>query len=211
MLKSVCSATRAPKSTAFHSSSQTLVCFRISWRRLVKAQIPGAHSQNFLWDETWEIAFLTGSQVMMMFLVQGPGFGKTLVSTVWVVHRVVHFALKWCHKSPLSSFLCFSFFHLKHTCGSLSPTLTLLFPPHRLPPYSHHPCGHAQIEFGHFLHFVVQLISRVRLFYDPMVCSPPGSSVHGISQARVLEWVSLSEMLWPLTNLNLETLEGNSE
>ena len=23
---------------------------------------------------------------------------------------------------------------------------------------------------------------------DPMVCSPPGSSVHGIFQARVLEW-----------------------
>ena len=26
---------------------------------------------------------------------------------------------------------------------------------------------------------------------DPMDCSPPGSSVHGIFQARVLEWVSL--------------------
>jgi len=24
---------------------------------------------------------------------------------------------------------------------------------------------------------------------DPMVCCPPGSSVHGIFQARVLEWV----------------------
>ena len=23
---------------------------------------------------------------------------------------------------------------------------------------------------------------------DPMDCSPPGSSVHGISQARILEW-----------------------
>ena len=25
---------------------------------------------------------------------------------------------------------------------------------------------------------------------DPMDCSPPGSSVHGIFQARVLEWVA---------------------
>ena len=25
--------------------------------------------------------------------------------------------------------------------------------------------------------------------WDPMDCSPPGSSVHGISQARILEWV----------------------
>ena len=24
--------------------------------------------------------------------------------------------------------------------------------------------------------------------YDPMDCSPPGSSIHGIFQARVLEW-----------------------
>ena len=27
---------------------------------------------------------------------------------------------------------------------------------------------------------------------DPMDCSPPGSSIHGILQARILEWVSIS-------------------
>ena len=27
---------------------------------------------------------------------------------------------------------------------------------------------------------------------DPMTCSPPGSSVHGILQARILEWVAMS-------------------
>ncbi|MES6266278.1 hypothetical protein U6R57_12305, partial [Cutibacterium acnes] len=27
---------------------------------------------------------------------------------------------------------------------------------------------------------------------DPMDCSPPGSSVHGILQARILEWVAIS-------------------
>ena len=26
---------------------------------------------------------------------------------------------------------------------------------------------------------------------DPMDCSPPGSSVHGISQARILEWIAI--------------------
>ena len=26
--------------------------------------------------------------------------------------------------------------------------------------------------------------------WDPMDCSPPGSSAHGIFQARVLEWVA---------------------
>ena len=27
---------------------------------------------------------------------------------------------------------------------------------------------------------------------DPMDCSLPGSSIHGISQARVLEWVAIA-------------------
>ena len=35
-------------------------------------------------------------------------------------------------------------------------------------------------------------LSRVRLtLSDPMDCSLPGSSIHGIFQARVLEWVGL--------------------
>ena len=37
-----------------------------------------------------------------------------------------------------------------------------------------------------------QLLSRVQLFAIPMDCSPPGSSVHGISQARIVEWVAIS-------------------
>ena len=28
--------------------------------------------------------------------------------------------------------------------------------------------------------------------HDPMDCSLPGSSIHGISQARVLEWVAIA-------------------
>ena len=28
--------------------------------------------------------------------------------------------------------------------------------------------------------------------YDPVDYSPPGSSIHGISQARILEWVAIS-------------------
>ena len=37
----------------------------------------------------------------------------------------------------------------------------------------------------------VQLLSHVQLC-DPMDCSPPGSSVHGIFQARVLQCVTIS-------------------
>ena len=39
---------------------------------------------------------------------------------------------------------------------------------------------------------VVESLSHVWLFCYPMDCSLPGSSVHGFSQARILEWVALS-------------------
>ena len=35
----------------------------------------------------------------------------------------------------------------------------------------------------------------------PMDCSPPGSSIHGIFQARVLEWVAIAfsaHLVWPM-------------
>ena len=35
------------------------------------------------------------------------------------------------------------------------------------------------------------LLSRVQLFCNPMDCSLPDSSVYGISQARILEWVAM--------------------
>ena len=38
----------------------------------------------------------------------------------------------------------------------------------------------------------VQSLSRVQLFENRMECSPPSSSVHGIFQARILEWVAIS-------------------
>ena len=37
-----------------------------------------------------------------------------------------------------------------------------------------------------------QSLSRVRLFCNPMDYSLPGFSVHGILQARILEWVAIS-------------------
>ena len=37
----------------------------------------------------------------------------------------------------------------------------------------------------------VKKLSRIRLFATPD-CSPPGSSIHRILQARILEWVAIS-------------------
>ena len=36
-----------------------------------------------------------------------------------------------------------------------------------------------------------ELLQSCQLFVDPMVCSPPASSVHGILQAGLLEWVAM--------------------
>ena len=47
---------------------------------------------------------------------------------------------------------------------------------------------------------VVYLLSCVCLFCDPMDCSSPGSSVDGISQARILVWIAISSSRgssWP--------------
>ena len=43
---------------------------------------------------------------------------------------------------------------------------------------------------------------------DPMDCSPPGSSVHGVFQARVLEWGAIAfsdQSEWP-SSKNLQTI-----
>ena len=42
------------------------------------------------------------------------------------------------------------------------------------------------------MHVYVWSLNHVRLFCNPKECGPPGSSVHGISQARIMEWVAIS-------------------
>ena len=44
---------------------------------------------------------------------------------------------------------------------------------------------------------------------DPMDCSLPGFSVHGIFQARTLEWVSISFSLQRLDSLNILSLKNS--
>ena len=53
------------------------------------------------------------------------------------------------------------------------------------------------------------LLSCVQLFYDPMDCSPLGSSVHGISQARILECVAISfskGSFWPRDQIQVSCI-----
>ena len=58
---------------------------------------------------------------------------------------------------------------------------------------------HIYIERLYRLYINRLYISKVKVFvaqscltlWDPMDCSPPGSSVHGVYKARILEWVAI--------------------
>ena len=52
---------------------------------------------------------------------------------------------------------------------------------------------------------VVQFCPTLR---DPMDCSPPGSSFHGIIQARVLEWVAIACSVSYLNSLKIEAFNS---
>ena len=45
---------------------------------------------------------------------------------------------------------------------------------------------------GFFKVVVVEIAQSCPTLCDPMDCSLPGSSDHGILQARILEWVAIS-------------------
>ena len=49
----------------------------------------------------------------------------------------------------------------------------------------------------------VQSLGHIQLFATPWAILPPGSSVHGIFQARTLEWVAIS-FLGELPDLGVE-------
>ena len=49
-------------------------------------------------------------------------------------------------------------------------------------------CSKSFIQCTYFLFLCAQLCMTL---FDPMNRSPPGSSVHGISQEKILEWVAI--------------------
>ena len=66
-----------------------------------------------------------------------------------------------------------------------------IFPPQVLSPCLLH-LQHWQVDSLPLESPVCVLVTQLCLtLCDPMDCSPPGSSVHGILQARILEWVAI--------------------
>ena len=58
----------------------------------------------------------------------------------------------------------------------------------------------------------VRLLLSCPVLFDPMDCSLPGSSAHGILQARILEWVAISSPIFYIYEVELEAyhISGNS-
>ena len=72
--------------------------------------------------------------------------------------------------------------------------LTTLWP---LPVFPTSSC--AIWPFGLWV-LVVQSLNRVQLYSSSTDCSLPGSSIHGVLQARILEWIAISSSRgssWP--------------
>ena len=66
---------------------------------------------------------------------------------------------------------------------------------HRVPGWV--PCDIQQIPTSYLFYIYMCVCMSMHLqscptLCDPVDCSPPGSSVHGILQARILEWVAIS-------------------
>ena len=86
--------------------------------------------------------------------------------------------------------------------------------PHRRQPTRlHHPWDSPGKNTGVGCHFLLQCMKVKResevaqscpTLHNPMDCSLPGSSVHGILQARVLEWGAIAfsnSVAYPLSNV----------
>ena len=59
--------------------------------------------------------------------------------------------------------------------------------------------------------FLWKLLGHVWLFVDPMDCSLPGSSVHGILQARIPEWLVIPfsrGSSWPRSGIQVSYIAG---
>ena len=104
------------------------------------------------------------------------------------------FLIKVCTLLFLDIILLLS--HFSH----VRPCATHRRQPTRLP----HPWDSPGKNTGVGCHFLLQCMkvkseSQVTQLFptlcDPMDCSLPGSSVHGILQARILEWVAISFIL----------------
>ena len=97
---------------------------------------------------------------------------------------------------PSGACVLFRLLELSHRWVSSSyPSLELASPPLfsclSYLTYSIFPAA-ADISFPTQMSLLLLLLSHMQLFCDPSDHNPSGSSVHRLSQARILEWIAIS-------------------
>ena len=102
-----------------------------------------------------------------------PGQGLNLCPLSWQVDSYPQGSPK---TASLESFLMFLCSYLLRVTSSKVETRKLPFP------------GSFVAKVRHVLTKLLQLYPTL---CNPMDCSPPGSSVHGILQAKILEWIAM--------------------
>ena len=95
-------------------------------------------------------------------------------------------------KGPLSN-VCL----VSQEIHNIQPNCTFCLPYLQHTVQKYKVCVHSDAGFHsnsriYWLHVYGQLLSSVRLFATPWTGDPPGSSAHGISQARILEWAAIT-------------------
>ena len=115
--------------------------------------------------------------------------------------------MKWCLliSNPVSLLIIITTPNSNHAAATAAKSLqscpTLCDPIDGSPPRLPRPWDSPGKNTGVGCHFLLQCMkvkseSEVTQLCptpsDPMDCSPPGPSVHGIFQARVLEWVAIA-------------------
>ena len=97
------------------------------------------------------------------------------------------------HKPLLKPGAYFSFTVCWETVGSADQVQVWVSHPSWLSSiwkqYSVFLIGSCRSSRGQYVH--AKSLQLCLTLWDPMECSPPGSSVHGILQARILEWVAI--------------------
>ena len=123
---------------------------------------------------------------------------KVLHSICHQIYKIQQWPQNWKRlvfipipKKALSCYAMLSYFSRVRLCATPQTAA------HQAPP----SLGFSRQEHGVGCHFLLQCVkvkseSEVAQSCptprDPMDCSPPGSSVHGIFQARVLEWGAIA-------------------
>ena len=122
-----------------------------------------AHS-NIWWSSELNLPIPVhfSSLIPKMSLLLSPAV--TTSSTPWFMDLTFQVSMQWC---SVQHQMCFH--HQTHP--QLSIVSTLVQPLHSF--------------------WCAKSLQSFPTFCDPMDCSPPGSSVHGVIQARTLEWVAI--------------------